>query len=110
MRLTTKSEYAILALIFLARKEGQGFVKIEEICTCYDIPKKYLEFLFMALKQNRYIRTRRGSAGGYALARPASEISMAEIVRLMDGGPGSDRVGQYLFLFGYTPDSGTQGH
>ncbi len=85
MRLTTKSEYAILALIFLARREGEGFVKIEEICTCYDIPKKYLEFLFMALKQNRYIRTRRGSAGGYSLARPAAEISLAEIIRLMDG-------------------------
>ena len=85
MKLTTKSEYAILALIFLARREQAGFVKIEAICDYYSIPKKYLEFLFTALKQNRYIKTRRGSAGGYALAKPASQISLAEIIRLMDG-------------------------
>ena len=85
MKLTTKSEYAILALIFLARREEVGYVKIEEICEHYSIPKKYLEFLITALKQNRYIKTRRGSAGGYTLARPASQISLAEIIRLMDG-------------------------
>ena len=85
MKLTTKSEYSILALIFLARHEKAGFVKIEEICTYYGIPKKYLEALFMSLKQNGYIKTRRGSAGGYTLARPASRISLAAIIRLMDG-------------------------
>jgi len=85
MKLTTKSEYSILALLYIARNEKQGFIKIEEICSRCDIPKKYLEFLFTTLRQNRYIRTRRGASGGYKLAKPAAEITVAEIIRLMDG-------------------------
>jgi Rrf2 family transcriptional regulator, cysteine metabolism repressor len=100
MKLTTKSEYSILALIYLARqaKKNQQFVKIEEICATYDISKKYLEQLFFILKQNRYLRTRRGSAGGYALAKPAAKISLAEIIRLMDGALApTESVSQYFF-------------
>ncbi|MCF7955723.1 MAG: Rrf2 family transcriptional regulator [Phycisphaerae bacterium] len=85
MKLTTKSEYSILALIYLARNEEKGFIKIEEICGKYDISKKYLELLFTILKQSRYLKTRRGTRGGYKLAKPASNISVAEIIRLMDG-------------------------
>ena len=85
MKLTTKSEYSILALIYIARHEKEGFVKIEDICCKYDIPKKYMEQLFMILKQSRYIKTKRGASGGYCLARAAAKISMAEIMRLMDG-------------------------
>ena len=82
MKLTTKSEYSILGLIFMARHQQDGFVKIERICSHYDIPKKYLELLFTILKQNRYLKARRGSAGGYALARPADQISIAEIISI----------------------------
>lgn len=85
MKLTTKSEYSILALICMARHEKDGFMKIQDICSQGDIPKKYLEFLFMILRQNSYIKTRRGTSGGYKLAKPASAISIAEIIRLMDG-------------------------
>ncbi len=85
MKLTTKSEYSILALIYMARHEKNGFIKIQDICTKCDIPKKYLEFLFMILRQNRYIKTKRGTGGGYKLAKPASDINVAEIIRLMDG-------------------------
>jgi len=85
MKLTTKSEYSLLALLYLARHEKKGFVKIEDICSAYDIPKKYLEQLMTTLKQNRYIKTRRGALGGYELARPAKKISLAEIFRLVDG-------------------------
>jgi len=65
MRLTTRSEYTILALLYLARHESDGFIRIEDICSEADISKKYLEV--------------------YKLAKPASKISIAEIVRLMDG-------------------------
>jgi len=85
MKLTTKSEYSILALIYIARNEENGFIKIEEICSKCDIPKKYLELLFSILRQNHYIKTKRGASGGYKLAKPASRISIAEIIRLMDG-------------------------
>jgi len=98
MKLTTKSEYSILALIYLARNQQKGFIKIEEICSKHEISKKYLELLFSILKQNHYIKTRRGSAGGYALAKPACEISIAEIVRLMDGALApTESVSRYFF-------------
>ena len=85
MKLTTKSEYSILALIYLARHEKDGFVKIEDICNKYPIPKKYLEQLFTILKQNRFIKTKRSKSGGYQLALPAQKIILADVIRLMDG-------------------------
>jgi len=85
MKLTTKSEYSLLALIYIARHEKNGFVKIEDICYEYNIPKKYLEHLLTILKQNRYIKTMRGASGGYMLAKPAKKITIAEVIRLMDG-------------------------
>lgn len=88
----------MLALIYLARYEQKGFVKIEDICSQYDIPKKYLELLLMILKQNRYIKTRRGISGGYKLAKPASKITIAEIIRLMDGALApTESVSKYFF-------------
>jgi len=98
MKLTTKSEYSILALIYIARHQNKGFIKIEEICSHCDISKKYLELLFTILKQNRYLKTRRGSAGGYALAKPALKITIAEIIRLMDGALApTESVSKYFY-------------
>ena len=98
MKLTTKSEYSILALIYMARNDKNGFMKIDQICSKCDIPKKYLELLFMVLRQNGYIKTKRGSSGGYKLAKPISEISIAEIIRLMDGAlAATESVSRYFF-------------
>jgi Rrf2 family cysteine metabolism transcriptional repressor len=98
MKLTTKSEYSILALIYIARNEKNGFIKIEEICSKCDIPKKYMELLFSILRQNQYIKTKRGASGGYKLAKPASQISVAEIIRLMDGAlAATASVSKYFF-------------
>ena len=98
MKLTTKSEYSILAMIYIARHEKEGFVKIEAIRSTYDISRKYLEQLLMILKQNRYLKAKRGASGGYKLARKASGISIAEIIRLMDGALApSESVSVYFF-------------
>jgi len=98
MKLTTKSEYSLLALVYIARHQQEGFIKIERICSHYEIPKKYLELLFTILKRNRFLKTKRGAAGGYALAKPASEITMAEIIRLMDGALApTESVSKYFF-------------
>lgn len=98
MKLTTKSEYCLLALLHLARHQDNGFVKIEEICERYQIPKKYLELLFMTLRQNRLIKTRRGTQGGYQLAQPADKITLASIIRLMDGALApTESVSKYFF-------------
>ena len=85
MKLTTKSEYSILSLIYIARNQNKDFIKIDDICSFYEIPKKYLEQLLIILKQNRYIKAKRGVGGGYRLNKTPQEISIAEIVRLMDG-------------------------
>jgi len=85
MKLTTKSEYSILSLIYIARHQNGDYVKIDQICSYYNLPKKYLEQLLIVLKQNRFLKTRRGSGGGYKLARSANEISIADVIRLMDG-------------------------
>ena len=98
MKLTTKSEYSILGLIYIARQKEANFVKIEEICKKHNIPKKYLERIFLILKQNRYLKTRRGAAGGYTLAKPPSQISVAEIIRLMDGAlAATESVSKYFY-------------
>jgi len=85
MKLTTKSEYSILALLYIARYGNSSYVKIEDICDQYDIPKKYLEQLFIQLKQSQLLKSKRGANGGYKLALPADEITLAQVVRTMDG-------------------------
>jgi Rrf2 family protein len=98
MRLTTKSEYSLLALIYMARHGKKGYVKIEDICSEYGISKKYLEHLLMILRRNRYLKTKRGAGGGYALAQPPSKISVAQIIRLMDGALApTESVSMYYF-------------
>jgi len=98
MKLTTKSEYSILALIYMARNEKNGFIKIDQICSQCDIPKKYMELLFMILRQNGFIKTKRGTSGGYKLTKPASKISIAEIIRQMDGAlAATESVSKYFF-------------
>jgi len=98
MKLTTKSEYSILALIYMARNQSNSFMKIEEICSKCEIPKKYLELLFSVLRQNGYIKTRRGTSGGYKLAKPSSAITLAEIIRVMDGAlAATESVSRYFY-------------
>lgn len=102
MKLTTKSEYALLALIYIARREDKGFVRIEDICKQYALSKKYMEQILTTLKQNRYVRARRGVGGGFMLTRPASRISLAEIIRTMDG-PLAPTVSVSKTYFCHTP-------
>jgi Rrf2 family cysteine metabolism transcriptional repressor len=85
LRLTVKSEYACLALIDLAENEKQGLCKISEIAVRKRIPKKYLEQILLTLNRNGYVASRKGAEGGYRLAKAPTEISVAEILRLMDG-------------------------
>lgn len=98
MKLTTKSEYSLLALVYIARNGHSGYVKIEDICKTYDISKKYLENLFFSLKQAKYLKAKRGASGGYKLAVAPQKISVAEIIRLMDGALApTSAVSKYFF-------------
>ncbi|MBN1492783.1 MAG: Rrf2 family transcriptional regulator [Candidatus Omnitrophica bacterium] len=98
MKLTTKSEYTLLALLFMARRKEDEYIKVDDICKKYEISKKYLEYLFTILRQNGYIKTRRGAGGGYRLARAAGKISLAQIIRLMDGALApTESVSKYFY-------------
>ncbi len=98
MKLTTKSEYSILALVYLARHGVKSYVKIEDICEEYDISKKYLETLLATLKRNQFVLTKRGAAGGYKLSKSADKICLADIIRLMDGALApTDSVSEYFY-------------
>jgi len=85
MKLSKKSEYACLSLIDLAEHYNKGLVKIDDICSRKDIPKKFLEQIFLILKNAGYIKSRRGSEGGYKLSKAPEKITIAEIIRLIDG-------------------------
>jgi len=85
MRLTARSEYALLALVYLVRQPEDGVVPLETIARAQDIPVKFLEQIFLTLRRARILRSTKGHRGGYQLARAPQEISLAEIVRLLDG-------------------------
>jgi len=85
MKLTTKSEYALLALLHLARhKPQEEYVSGEAIAKSRKIPVKFLQHILLSLKQARYVQSSKGQHGGYRLAKPADKITIAEIVRLFD--------------------------
>ena len=85
LKLTRRSEYALLALIHLARAKGEGYVAVAAIAEAQGLPAKFLEQLLMALKRARLVQSQKGPHGGFRLARPAEKISLAEVIRLLDG-------------------------
>ena len=102
MRLSRKSEYALLALIDLAYNYGSETMKIIEVANRNNIPKKYIEQIFLQLKGAGYVKSIRGANGGYELAKAPGEISLAEIIRLIDG-PLASVGSASLHFFEHTP-------
>lgn len=87
MRLTKQGEYALRSLICLgvAHELGREVVPVSEIAATERMPLKFVERILASLRQGGYIAALRGKAGGYQLARPASEIKMGDVVRRIDG-------------------------
>ena len=85
MKLSTKSEYACLALIDLAENYSKGLIKSDQIASRKKLPKKFLDQILFILRNAGYIKSKRGIDGGYRLAKDPAEITLAEILRLMDG-------------------------
>jgi Rrf2 family protein len=85
MRLSRKSEYACLALIELAEHYDTGYRRTADIASARAIPRNYLEQILLILKRTGYVSSARGAEGGYKLAKAPGEITLAEILRLMDG-------------------------
>ena len=85
MKLTARSEYALLALVYLARHPMNEYISIDTIAKAQGIPPKFLEQLMLALKRAHFLRSTKGQHGGYALAKTPDQISLAEVIRLFDG-------------------------
>lgn len=84
MRLSTKGRYAVTAMMDLAIHDPQGPVTLADISHCQGISLSYLEQLFSRLRKENLVRGVRGPGGGYHLARPASEITIASIIAAVD--------------------------
>jgi Rrf2 family transcriptional regulator, cysteine metabolism repressor len=91
--ITTKSPYALSALVELYRQGDRGPVPIAELARRRDIPVQFLEQLFATLRRAGVLRSQRGVKGGYAFARPASEITVLDLVELLDGPVGGGATG-----------------
>jgi Rrf2 family transcriptional regulator, cysteine metabolism repressor len=95
LSITTKSPYALSALVELHRQGAAGPVPIAELARRRDIPVQFLEQLFATLRRAGVLRSQRGVKGGYSLARPAAEITVLELVELLDGPLGADAEGVF---------------
>lgn len=88
--ITTKSPYALRALVELARLGPSGPIPIGELAKRRDVPVQFLEQLFAALRRGGILKSQRGVKGGYSFARDPSGITVLEIVELLDGPIGTD--------------------
>jgi Rrf2 family protein len=85
MRITAKADYALRAMAQLAAEPGDMPVNAERISEAQDIPLRFLLGILSELKHARLVRSSRGATGGYSLSRPADEITLAEILRVVEG-------------------------
>jgi Rrf2 family protein len=85
MMFSTKAEYGVRVMVELARRAGEEPIPLAEIAADGGLPLAYLEHLVARLRKAGLVDSRRGSHGGYLLARPASQITMAEVVEALEG-------------------------
>ncbi|QIN79843.1 Rrf2 family transcriptional regulator [Rubrobacter marinus] len=87
MQVSARADYALRAASELARAkvEGTGPLKGERIAAAQGIPKKFMENILLDLKHHGLVRTQRGASGGYWLAVPAAEITLADVIRAVEG-------------------------
>jgi Rrf2 family cysteine metabolism transcriptional repressor len=85
MMFSTKAEYGVRVMVELARRSGGEPIPLAEIAAGDGMPLAYLEHLVARLRKAGLVDSRRGSRGGYLLARPAAQITMAEVVEALEG-------------------------
>jgi Rrf2 family protein len=84
-QLSKRTVYCLRALYALARREGEGPVLITELAEDEAIPKRFLEQILLALKSGGIVVSKKGKGGGYSLAQPPDAISLASVIRVMEG-------------------------
>ncbi len=85
MRISAKADYAVRAALELAAVEDREPVKGERLAEAQGIPLQFLEHILLELKHARIVRAKRGARGGYWLARPPQEVTLADVIRAVDG-------------------------
>ncbi len=85
MKVTYKGDYALKAVLDLAVHYGQGVVTIQDMAGRIDAPAKFLEQILFQLRKAHVIKSKRGKVGGYFLARPPQEITVGDIIRIIEG-------------------------
>lgn len=93
LSITSKSPYAVRALVELHRIGDSEPVPIAELARRGEIPVQFLEQLFATLRRAGLLRSQRGVKGGYSLARPAAQVKVLEVVELLDGPLGQGATG-----------------
>jgi Rrf2 family protein len=83
--LSNKGKYGLKAMLHLAGLRGNEIAQVAQIAQANGIPKKFLDQIFAELRRAGLVHSKKGKAGGYALAKPASEIRAGEIIRVLDG-------------------------
>ncbi len=83
--ISKKTKYALKALIYLAREFDKGPILIADLARDERIPKKFLELILLTLKNNGILQSRKGKGGGYYLGKSPKEISMGNVIRLLEG-------------------------
>jgi Rrf2 family protein len=94
MRISAKAEYAVRAAVELAASDGEKPLKAALIAEAQDIPLPFLENLMGDLRQAGVVRSHRGPEGGFSLDRPADEVTLADVIRAVDGPLASIRGGR----------------
>ena len=85
MRMSAKAEYAVRAMTHLASLPAGDLITTDEIAKSQGIPAQFLVDILSELRADRLVRSQRGRDGGYQLARPAEQISIADVLRCIDG-------------------------
>lgn len=85
MRISAKADYAVRAAVELAAAGGDSPVPAEALARAQQIPHRFLEAILSSLRRGGIVTSRRGAGGGYVLARPATAITVADVVRAVDG-------------------------
>ena len=86
LQLTKRTEYGLIALTHLAQREGE-VTSVRALCEQYPLPKRLVAEVLKDLSRADLVESHRGASGGYTLARPAAEVSVADVVRVLEGGP-----------------------
>jgi Rrf2 family protein len=85
MHVTAKADYAVRAVVELAESSQQAPRKVDEVAQAQSIPVSFLENILTQLRSTGIVRSQRGPEGGYWLAQPAAEVSLADVIRAVEG-------------------------